>query len=232
MAIEQLLFFLFPAMLTSVAGFLVQSSLRDPRAISWWRLVISVLIIVGCCVGLGTLARGGQLGGPVALILGAVATVPILITGVWIVWSAPHWSKLIAPLIVLLIPTAFWISIQHGDAQSPEQITQRHGDRIIQALDAYHADQRSYPAALTALVPRYLPSLPDARTTQETGWLYQTDSQQYMLGYWYDPDKAVVTVCRYHSTNPSWACSPTANTVQGWAPFQIVWTPVPESRLP
>jgi hypothetical protein len=227
MGIESLLFLLLPAALIGVVGFLVQSSLRDPRTVSWWRLAGSVLIAVGVCFRLGFLASVGGLGGVFAVILGLIATLPALGAGIWIAWSVPRWRKLVA-LLVLLIPTAFWISIEQGDAQSLEQITQRHGDQIVQALQAYHTAQRNYPAALSDLVPSYLPSLPDALTTQGTGWLYQSDIERYTLGYWYYPGKEVVMLCRYSSTKPSWDCGVTPNTQEGWAPFQVVWTPVAE----
>jgi hypothetical protein len=228
LALQSFFFCVLPAALSGWAGFLIQSSLREPRTIAWQRLAASAIVVLAVCVGLDAIANVGQLGAPFALILGASATLPILITGVWIAWSAPRWRKLVAPLVVLLIPTAFWMSIQQGNAQSPEQITQRHGDRIVQALQAYHAAQRSYPAALTDLVPKYLPGLPNALTTQGMGWLYQTDSQQYTLGYWHYPSREEVILCRHRSTSPSWDCGVTANTAQGWAPFQVVWTPVPQ----
>jgi hypothetical protein len=226
--LESLLFFVLPTTLTGVAGFLIQASLRDQRTISWWRLAGSIIIVLGVCFGLGALASVGELGGPFALISGTIATIPAFISGIWIGWSVPRWRRLAAPLVVLLIPYAFWSSIWQGDAQSPEKVTQRHGDQIVQALESYQAAQRRYPVALTELVPIYLPSLPTALTTQGTGWLYHTDSQQYTLGYWHYPSKEAAILCRYHSTSPSWDCGVTANTAQGWAPFRVVWTPVPQ----
>ena len=228
MVLESLLLFVLPATLTAVAGFLIQASLRDRHAISWSRLTASIIIVFGVCFGLGALARAGGLAGPFALILGAIATLAAFISGIWIGWSVPRWRKLAAPLVVLLIPCAFWMSIWQGDAQSPEKVTQYHGDQIVQAVDSYHAAQRGYPVALTELVPIYLPSLPEALTTQGTGWLYHTGSQQYTLGYWHYPDKDGVLLCRYRSASPVWKCEVTATTVQGWAPFQVVWTPVPQ----
>jgi len=226
--ITSLLFFILPPTLTGLAGFLIQSSLRQPHTILWSRLVGSIIIFVGICVGLGTLASAGELGGPVALLVGILATLPVLMTGAWIAWSIPHWRKVVAPLVSLLIPAAFWLSIWQGDAQSPEQITQRHGDQIVQALESYYAAQHSYPAALADLVPGYVSTVPEAVTTQGMGWLYHTDSREYMLGYWHYPDKEAVILCRYRSASPAWNCAVTANTVQGWAPFHVVWTPVPE----
>ncbi len=226
MTLENLVFVL-PAIFIGVAGLLIQSSLRYPHVISWWRLASGIIIVLGVCFGLAALASVGGLAPLFALILGSIATLPALISGVWIAWSAPRWRKLAAPLVGLLIPFAFWISIWQGDAQSPENITQRHGDQIVHALETFHTVQQSYPAALTALVPIYLPNLPVALTTQGTGWLYDTDSHTYTLGYWHYPGKYDVILCRFRSTSSAWNCGVTDNTPQGWAPFRIVWTPTP-----
>lgn len=223
--LESLLFLFLPPSFTALAGFLFQSALRQPNRVIWWRLITGTLIFALMCLYLEELASDGGLGGAVALITAIFATLPILISAAWILWSVPRWRKLCAIILVLLLPSAFWFSIQQGDAQSPESITQLHGDQIVQALEHYHSIQQRYPAALATLVPNYISRLPDALTTQGTGWLYHTDGRQYTLGYWHYPDRDAVILCRYHSIRPEWQCKVTPNNQYGWAPFPVVMTP-------
>jgi hypothetical protein len=213
--IETLFFLFLPPSFTALAGSLLQSALRQPNRIAWWRLITGTLIFALMCLYLEELASAGGLGGTVALTAAIFATLPILISAVWILWSAPRWRKLVAPALVLLFPGAFWFSIQQGDAQSPESITQHHGDQIVQALEQYRSTQQRYPSALATLVPNYISSLPDALTTQGTGWLYHTDGRQYTLGYWHYPDRDAVMLCRYHSIHPEWQCKATPNNQYG-----------------
>src|SRR5262245_13604268 len=116
------------------AGYLLQSALRDTDHIVWWRIALSISLIVGLCGGFELIASAGQIAPVVAAVLAALATVVVLITSIWIAWTVPRWRKLSGLAFVVLTSSAFWASIQYGDMQSPEKITQRHGDEIIQAL--------------------------------------------------------------------------------------------------
>lgn len=208
------------------AGYLLQSALRDTNHIVWWRVALSISLILGLCGGFGLIASTGQLAPVIAIVLAVYTTVVVLIASIWIAWTVPRWRKLSALPFAILAPYAFWASIQYGDAQSPENITQQHGDLIVQTLERYHNAQGAYPSALTDLVPAYIPALPEALTTQGTGWLYKAQHDQFALGFWYWPDKLGAMVCKYRTSERKWDCSP-AFDAQGWAPFDGVSTPTP-----
>lgn len=120
------------------------------------------------------------------------------------------------------------MSLAQGVSDSSEERTKRNGDALVAALQSYYAAERRYPAALDELVPPYLPALPEALTTQGTGWLYMSDTQQYTLGYWYNPGKIDFFLCRYQSHEPGWTCRVELHSAAGWAPFE----PVPTSATP
>jgi hypothetical protein len=179
MSLLWLLFVIIP----SASGFLLQSALHNKDRIIWWRVALSISLI-GCLSGvLAWIASIGQFAPVGALILAGYAIIVVLIASAWIAWTVPRWRKLSALALVILTPYAFWTSIQYGDTQSPESITQRHGDMIIPALEQYHAAHGAYPSALNELVPNYISVLPEALTTQGTGWLYKAESGQYALRY-------------------------------------------------
>src|SRR5262245_43450141 len=206
------------------AGYLLQSALQDAGRIIWWRIALSVSLVACLCIALAWIASAGEIAPVVAVVLAAFTTVAVLFAGIWVAWTVPGWRKLSVLPFVILAPYAFWASIQYGDAQSPEKITQQHGDLIVQTLERYHNATGAYPLALTDLVPAYIPALPEALTTQGTGWLYKAQRDQFALGFWYWPDKLGAMVCKYRTSERKWDCSP-AFDAQGWAPFDGISTP-------
>jgi hypothetical protein len=53
--------------------------------------------------------------------------------------------------------------------QDPDgMIYRREANQVLFALQAYHHDRNAFPASLGALVPQYLPSLPDSPELQYT----------------------------------------------------------------
>lgn len=65
---------------------------------------------------------------------------------------------------------------------SPEVIAVRtRGEQIVAALERYHADMGKYPLTLTAIIPKYLPSIPEA--SEFSGWGYRIDprTKRYSL---------------------------------------------------
>ena len=88
-----------------------------------------------------------------------------------------------------------------GDYEAAK-INEARGNEIVQALEEYNRVNGSYPETLDALTPRFLPSLPKARSAQ---WHYETkkDRRHFLLGFTdggdYDP------VGWYDSEQPFWA---------------------------
>jgi hypothetical protein len=179
------------------------------------------------CTLLCGFASLGHLGPVLALLTMLSATGVAIVTGAWMVYSLPGWRKLSAVLIGFVLPMVFSASIWVGENQSPEKVTRRNGDKIAYALEQYYAETGEYPTELNDLVPANLTELPQALTTQGTGWLYTSSTNQYTLGYWHYPHKLGVVLCLYSSESKNWQCESTFHS-QGWGPFSPVWTPVPE----
>jgi hypothetical protein len=56
-------------------------------------------------------------------------------------------------------------------------------DRIVAALDAYKAANGSYPPSLDALVPRYMPALPEPRRFGSIGYAALDGGRGCLVGY-------------------------------------------------
>lgn len=114
-----------------------------------------------------------------------------------------------------------------GESRSPEIVTRRNADMIVQALYAYRSAMGTFPTTLSELEPAHLEIIPRARTTQETGWLFEGSDDHFVLGYWYGPDKFGSTICLFRSSMPAWECQH-----NGWGPFPPVPTPFPTLLTP
>jgi hypothetical protein len=214
-----------PIPLAGISGFLLQYGLRDPCRVRRWCIAVSLTLLIGGCLLLWYFASLGQLGPLFAYLTALSAAGVALVTAIWMAWSLPRWRKLTALLVGLLLPGAFLASVRMGDAQSPERITERNGDVIIQALEKHHIENGVYPTNLAELVPAHLNELPEALTTQGTGWLYTSDTREYTLGYWHYPHKFGVILCLHSSETAGWQCESTYEP-RDWSPFSPVLTPI------
>ncbi len=215
-----------PPFFTAIVGFLMQSSLHESRKIHWWRIALSLMLSVLACFALGHVASFGGWAPAFAFFVALSATGIAIVAGLWMVWSLPRWRKLAALVVGVVLPVTFLASISIGETRSPETVTEKNGDRIVQALEQYHLETGTYPTELTGLAPVYLAALPEALTTQGTGWLYTSNDKQYTLGYWHDPDRDGATLCLHSSESKNWECEFTFMP-RGWGPFQGVPTPTP-----
>jgi len=214
-----------PIPLVGIAGFLLQYGLRDPYRVRWGSIAVSLALLAAVCFLLWNTASLGRLGPVFAFITVLSVAGVTLVTAIWMLWSLRRWRKLIALLVGFALPAVFLASVWMGEEQSPEEITQRNGDVIVQALGQYHTESGVYPTDLAELVPAHLNELPEARTMQDTGWLYTSDTRKYTLGYWHYPDKLGVILCLHSSKITGWQCEPTYRA-QDWSPFSPVPTPV------
>jgi hypothetical protein len=215
-----------PTLLVGIAGFFLQYALRDPCLVRWRYIAVSLALLAVGCFLLGTIASFGRLWPFWAFLIALSCVSVALVTAIWIAWSLRRWRKLIALLVVFVLPAVFWASVLTGDTQSPEGITEKNGDMIVQALEQYHDANGMYPTHLAELVPVHLSELPEALTTQGTGWLYTSDARKYTLGYWHYPHKLGVILCLHDSETTEWQCESTVYA-QGWEPFSPVLTPIP-----
>jgi uncharacterized membrane protein (Fun14 family) len=144
--------------------------------------------------------------GATAALLSILPTVGVgIVTALWMVWSLPCWRKLAALLTGILFPAALFVSLWIGADNSPDTITRRNGDAIVQSLERYHAETGTYPSELIGLVPAVLTALPEKPQTVG-GWLYTITDNEYTLGYVDGVDQYGYWVCVHSSENPKWDC--------------------------
>jgi hypothetical protein len=219
----EFLFLFAPLLATGLAGFLIQSGLRESRKHSWLLVItgLSILAVLAiiCYLLSNIVSYGSQAG---ALLIGFFCSCVAVICAVWMIMTLKAWRKLAAIVLGVVFPLSMFYSVLTGDLETPETVTQHNGDTIIQAIYRYQASTGRFPPNLADLEPTFLAAQPEALTTQDTGWLYKSTGEDFTLGYWYWPDKLGAGVCLYGSSNPKWNCA-----FNNWGPFQIVWTPIP-----
>jgi hypothetical protein len=216
------LFCLLPALCTALAAFLLHRGLASPRLLGRWFLFASLLLLILIGSSILFAAVRAEDGGLFAFIFALPITATAVGAAIWLALTLPSWHKLAAVGIGLLFPMLLMLSIQLLATPAPETITRQHGDVLIQALERYAHTTGSYPDQLTDLVPTYLPTIPEATTTQGTGWLYHGAAQQFILGFWYWPEKYSSWVCLHQSGHVGWECR-----YDNWGPFSPVSTPQP-----
>jgi hypothetical protein len=211
-------------LLVGIAGILVQRGLRNGQRIRWWIAGGSLIAIALAGLLLGHLGSQGGWGGVWAFILSLTTGVIAVVICVWLIWVLPRWRKLASFGFAAATALMVLVSWKLGNYYSPEATVERNAETIVQALEEYHTESSTYPAALDELVPVYLPVLPEAVTTQGTGWLYTSNGDSYTLGYWFNPRKFGVTLYLYSSENAKWEWRFTYSA-QDWTPFSPVPTP-------
>lgn len=218
----EILFPFAPLLATGLASFLIHSGVREPRKYSWLFVTAGLAMLAAICYWLSDLASLGYMALVGALFIGFLCACVAIISALWITLTLKGWRKLSAILLGVAFPLSMYYSILVGDTKSPESSTRHNGDVIVQALYQYQAGTGRFPTDLADLEPTLLATQPEALTTQGTGWLYESTSDSFTLGYWYWPDKFGSSVCLYESSNSQWNCAH-----NNWGPFQTVWTPGP-----
>jgi len=211
---------LLPVACTALATFLLHRGLASSRPLARWFLLASLLLLIVIGSSILFAAVRAEDDGLFAFIFAVPVTATAVGAAIWLALSLPSWRKLAAVALGVLFPMLILLSIQLLATPAPETITRQHGDVLIQALKRYAQTTGSYPDHLTDLVPTYLPAIPEATTTQGTGWLYRGTAQQFILGFWYWPEKDSSWVCLHQSDGVEWECK-----YDNWGPFSPVSTP-------
>lgn len=220
--------YIAPVLLTLVAAALLYVGLRRPQQVVWWAAGGSLLVLAGFAVWVYALARerypamGWYYAPNLALLATATAISAALVLGL----TLQGRRKLSALGIGLLFPLALLGAYMAGSAPSQTEIAvaqqERNAVLLVEELARYYGQNGDYPQSLDALVPTYLPELPDAPTTQGVGWLYQSGDEDFVLGY---PDYLRGTaeeplVCLHSPEVPQGACM-----AGNWGPFEPLEPP-------
>ena len=209
--------FLFgQAIVVGLAGYLIVEAISK----HWGLGLPSIALILLTCYWFAYEASLGAWGGVAAFISLIPSSLAVFISGLMIALVLKGWRKLFALFFILGLPISFFLAMEYGKTYSPEDVTERNGEIIVKALQSYRRDRGIYPSSLIELVPTYLESIPEALTTQHSGWLYTTQESQFTLGYWRWPEKMGASVCLYRSGNTTWDCE-----LNKWGPFHQVPTP-------
>ncbi len=215
--------FLFgPVATTTVGVFLLHSGLRQPGKLIWWRIASCTILLAVTPYWLSRIAQLGDLAIVYVFLLTLFLACVAIVSGLWMLWVLHKWRKVASATVAVAFPILLWFGFLAGMSNAPEEATENNGDQIVQVLRDYHTHSGVYPKQLAQLEPEYLTILPQALTTQGTGWLYSSDGTTFTLGYWKWPEKFGAWVCLYESDNPKWVCD-----LNHWGPFQEVPTPGP-----
>ena len=116
----------------------------------------------------------------------------VLLSALMLFVVLPERTKLTGLLYLILIPglmIAVSVMAQRVDFR---QVTVRHADWTVQAIESFFARQGRYPGTLSELTPRYLLSVPEPMIIYGQDWCYESGEDYYRLGYidrehWSDP---------------------------------------------
>jgi hypothetical protein len=210
-----------PIVVVVAAAYLFYRALRTAGVVSWRNISFgaSLLLAIFCeCIVLETLGLG-----PVALTQIMLTAIASVTAGIVLAIKLPHikiWTGLLVSLVFIGI---LLIGFSFGLQYTPDAIISRNGQSIAAALRKYYEAAQKYPAALNELVPKYLDSLHEPRTTG--GWLYQVEVDDFTLGYVVDVDKSGYLICTMKAASTKWNCLQDSET-----PFKLGPTPTPTSK--
>ncbi len=93
--------------------------------------------------------------------LALLTAVILLIVAVASIFRTETRSVTVLRLVVALSLAPGVLAVNYGQ----NYLARERADRVVAAIDAYHADHGDYPEALSDLAPVYLPSVPLAKYT-------------------------------------------------------------------
>jgi hypothetical protein len=92
----------------------------------------------------------------------------------------PGKYALVAAAIMVVVGCAQRHRIEWHKREIEE--TKRRGNLIIQAIDAFHLDHKTYPKSLSALSPKYLSEIPQPAWGLKS-WKYETTADGKADGF-------------------------------------------------
>lgn len=215
-----------PAALTGIAAVLIWLGLRNPQKVRWIALASALVLLACACIPVMNTASIGGLGGVFSFIVAILSAGTAVLASVLLLIRLPGRHKLFVGVLLLLFPVALLLSFQAGDAASPKVKIRSDGEIVVQALHTYHIAYGHYPVTLAELVPRFLSDLKQPETVW--GWLYQTEEQEFSLGYVWDVDRWGYSVCVYDLEVSKWDCLDYSTGPFGNLPV----TPAPTFQTP
>jgi hypothetical protein len=199
-----------PSILTGLAARLVYRGLRGRQPPSRRLVILGLSLLVLICLGLLRIAMSGYVWAAMAGIT-AVLTLPTtIIAGLLLALKLDRRRAIISLLFIILFPVTLFVSAGIGSKYSPEALTRKSGDTIVQALEQYYVEEGIYPPTLVDLVPTYLTTIPEPRVFEggwegmiNDEWEYQVISDTFSLRFWY-LTLDDIEYCEYSSQSRQW----------------------------
>lgn len=82
----------------------------------------------------------------------------------------------LVPVLLIVVSVLAWRTDYRA-------LTEARAERVVRAIEAYHAREGRYPQSLPQLVPRYLLSLPGPVIINGLDWCYDAGQAGYQFGY-------------------------------------------------
>ena len=134
----------------------------------------------------------------------------MIIAGLLLALKLDDRKAIISLVFIILFPIALFVSVGIGSEYSPEALTRKNGDTVVQALEQYYAEKGAYPIALVDLVPTHLATIPEPRVFEggwknaiDNEWEYQVISDSFRLRFWYLTFDDI-EYCEYSSKSQQW----------------------------
>lgn len=117
------------------------------------------------------------------------APLPVaFVTGLMLPLALEGRQKLAGFLYLLLIPGLLILMAVRAPRVDLRQITDRRAERVVHAIEAFHARQGFYPRELRYLISWGIPRLPEPVIIYGQDWCYEARDDYYTLGYVYHRD--------------------------------------------
>jgi hypothetical protein len=154
--------------------------LSKPSEIDWGLLTLGSSLHVILCVAFAIFSFTDSAGGVIAFLLAMAASLAALVASLILAATLNGNRKFAAGVMAVLFPVTLFLSSTRGIGSSPEK---RNGQVVVEALEAYHAENGAYPQWLHELMPTYLADLKEPSTIW--GWLYFPDvnADEFTLAY-------------------------------------------------
>lgn len=198
-----ILLFFIPSFLSFLAAFLIFKGLATPSRIEWWLTGTGIAVLLLVCAFLFVMFVISGLFSVVAILMGLFAAGAMLIAGISAAVAVPGARRKVwVAAITLGYPALMVVSFFAAQPLTFNSQSERQGEAIARALDAYHARTGRYPVSLAQLEPVDMAALPEQ--TSIGGWLYQTSGDHYLLGFAGDPGEYGYSADIYSSQNHQW----------------------------
>lgn len=198
-SLNGMILFLLPSLALVCAAILLYyglngaSSSRADNRIKVFSLMLSALLVVKTLHNFYDLTLWDNTDDPLGYLWLIIPIFVVLLSGLMLSASLSEWMKLAGPMYSIFVSMLLIAVSALAQRVDFRVETAKRAERIVQAIEAYHAREGRYPEALSKTSPWYAIPLPKPMIIHGQDWCYQSGDDYYQLGYidrkhWSDPN--------------------------------------------